>query len=206
MSVRPSRATSRASVFDHATKAERRVFEIARLGIGVTTPGGRAGDDAPPSASTHRRQHGRGDRDHGSDHRLELSATGLDRRIGGERWGGAAGVVHQDVNRAELIFYALEVRLDRLRVAERPGERDIARLKRLDRLTDPRKAGLVDIRQRQLTPSCPRGSAMARPKPPAAPKTSATRSLTPSSIVKAPMHWLTASIGAFYLRPRCTGS
>ena len=51
-----------------------------------------------------------------------------------------------------MIFYALEVRLDRLRVAEHPGERDISRLKRLDRLTDLRKAGLVDIRQRQLAP------------------------------------------------------
>jgi hypothetical protein len=35
---------------------------------------------------------------------------------------------------------------------------------------------------------------MARPKPPAAPKTSATRSLTPSSIVETPVHWLTAPI------------
>src|ERR1700737_4344139 len=38
LAVMPSVATSRASVFGHPTSDSRKAFEIARLGIGETTP------------------------------------------------------------------------------------------------------------------------------------------------------------------------
>ena len=46
---------------------------------------------------------------------------------------------------------------------------------------------------------------MARPRPPAAPNTSATRSLTPSSIVKTPMHWVTTSTASLLPPPALHG-
>src|SRR6478735_11294869 len=50
LAVMPSLATSRARVFDHPTNDSRNAFEIARLGIGETTP-----EDVPVMILPHRR-------------------------------------------------------------------------------------------------------------------------------------------------------